>query len=182
MSFLTDLIKEKASEVLADKISIPEGIQEQVLGGIADSIFGSVKQTAGKEGGMDQLIELFTGREKATSSPVTQLASSIFGSDIAKKLGFPGKSIEVGCHFLQGIFLTQESNPCFLQSRQILYLSHQESLGHSLNSPIFLTAFTCVNFPESPWLLFQALDSLVYVSIFVALGVVCPGCESVVFL
>ena len=87
MSFLTDLIKEKASEVLADKISIPEGIQEQVLGGIADSIFGSVKETAGKEGGMDQLIELFTGREKATSSPVTQLASSIFGSDIAKKLG-----------------------------------------------------------------------------------------------
>ena len=26
MSFLTDLIKEKAGEVLADKISIPEGI------------------------------------------------------------------------------------------------------------------------------------------------------------
>ena len=87
MSFLTGLIKEKANEVLADKISIPEGIQEQVFGGIADSIFGSVKQTAGKEGGMDQLIELFTGREKATSGPITQLASSIFGSDIAKKLG-----------------------------------------------------------------------------------------------
>ena len=86
MSFLTDLIKEKASEVLANKISIPESIQEQVLGGIAESIFGSVKVTAGKEGGMDQLIELFTGREKATSSPVTQLASNIFGSDIAKKL------------------------------------------------------------------------------------------------
>ena len=30
MSFLTDLIKEKAGEVLADKISIPEGIQEEV--------------------------------------------------------------------------------------------------------------------------------------------------------
>ena len=42
MSFLTDLIKNKASEVLADKISIPEGIQEQVLGCVADSIFGSV--------------------------------------------------------------------------------------------------------------------------------------------
>ena len=62
MSFLTDLIKEKASEVLADKISIPESIQEQVLGGVADSIFGSVKETAVKEGGIDQLIELFTGR------------------------------------------------------------------------------------------------------------------------
>ncbi len=87
MSFLTDLIKEKASEVLADKISIPEGIQEQVLGGVADSIFGSVKETAGKEGGIDQLIELFTGRQEASTSPVTQLASNIFGSDIAKKLG-----------------------------------------------------------------------------------------------
>lgn len=87
MSFLTDLIKEKASEVLADKISIPGSIQEEVLGGVADSIFGSVKQTAGKEGGLDQLIELFTGRQAASSSPVTQLASNIFGSDIAKKLG-----------------------------------------------------------------------------------------------
>jgi len=87
MSFLTDLIKEKANEVLADKISIPGSIQEDVLGGIAESIFGSVKQTTEKEGGINQLIELFTGRQAASSSPVTQLASSIFGSDIAKKLG-----------------------------------------------------------------------------------------------
>jgi len=87
MSFLTDLIKEKASEVLADKISIPGSIQEEVLGGVADSIFGSVKQTAGKEGGLDQLIELFSGRQAASSSPVAQLASNIFGTDIAKKLG-----------------------------------------------------------------------------------------------
>lgn len=87
MSLLTDLIKEKASEVLADKISIPEGIQEQVFGGIADSIFGSVKETASKEGGIDQLVELFTGRQEVSTSPVTQLASNIFGSDIAKKLG-----------------------------------------------------------------------------------------------
>jgi hypothetical protein len=87
MSFLTDLIKEKATEVLADKISIPEGIQEQVLGGISDSIFGSIKETAGKEGGIDQLIELFTGRQEVANSPVTALAGNIFGSDIAKKLG-----------------------------------------------------------------------------------------------
>lgn len=87
MSFLTDLIKEKATEVLADKISIPEGIQEQVLGGISDSIFGSIKETAGKEGGIDQLIELFTGRQEVASSPVAALADNIFGSDIAKKLG-----------------------------------------------------------------------------------------------
>ena len=61
MSFLTDLIKQKAGEVLAGKISVPEGIQEQVLGGVAESIFGSVKETAGKSGGVDQLIELFAG-------------------------------------------------------------------------------------------------------------------------
>ena len=40
---------------------------------------------------------------------------------------FPGKSTGVGCHFLlQGIFLTQGSNPGLLHCRQMLYpLSHQ---------------------------------------------------------
>ena len=43
--------------------------------------------------------------------------------------GFPGKSTGVGCHFfLQGIFLTQGSNPGLLHCRQTLYpLSHQGS-------------------------------------------------------
>ena len=41
----------------------------------------------------------------------------------------PGKNIGVGCHFLlQGIFLTQESNPGLLHCRQILYqVSYQGS-------------------------------------------------------
>ena len=41
---------------------------------------------------------------------------------------FSGKNIGVGCHFLlQGIFLTQGSNPDFLYCRQTLYrLSHQQ--------------------------------------------------------
>ena len=39
-----------------------------------------------------------------------------------------GKKIGVGCHFfLQGIFLTQESNLCLLYCRWILY--HQHHLG-----------------------------------------------------
>ena len=46
-------------------------------------------------------------------------------------MDFPGKNTEVGCHFLlQGIFLTQESNPGFGSPvcRWILYqLSHKES-------------------------------------------------------
>ena len=41
----------------------------------------------------------------------------------------PGKNTRVGCHaLLQGIFLTQGSNPCLLHCRWILYhLSHQQS-------------------------------------------------------
>ena len=42
----------------------------------------------------------------------------------------PGKNTGVGCHFfLQGIFLSQKSNPGLLHCRQIIYhLSHQGSL------------------------------------------------------
>lgn len=86
MSFITDLIKEKAGDILGN-VSLSDELKEKVVGGMSDSIFGSIKQTAGKEGGIDQLIELFTGRESAVSSPVTQLASNLFSSDIAKKLG-----------------------------------------------------------------------------------------------
>lgn len=86
MSFITDLIKEKAVDVLGG-VSLPDNLKEQVLGGVSDSIFGSIKETAGKEGGIDQIVELFTGRESASSSPVTALAGNIFSSNIAKKLG-----------------------------------------------------------------------------------------------
>lgn len=86
MSFITDLIQEKAVDVLGG-ISLPDNLKEQVLGGVSDSIFGSIKETAGKEGGIDQLIELFTGRQSAASSPVTDLAGQLFSSNIAKKLG-----------------------------------------------------------------------------------------------
>ena len=44
-------------------------------------------------------------------------------------MGFSSKNTGVGCHFLlQGIFLTQESNPRLLHCRQILYqLSYEGS-------------------------------------------------------
>lgn len=87
MSFLTDLIKEKAGEALAGNVSIPEDLKDKVLGGVSDSIFGSIKQTAQKEGGIEQLTSLFTGKESASSSPVTALAGKLFSSGIAEKLG-----------------------------------------------------------------------------------------------
>ena len=58
------------------------------------------------------------GRKATTHLP----GSSVHGI-------FPGKNTGVGCHFLlQGIFLTQGSNPDLQHCRQTLYrLSHQES-------------------------------------------------------
>ena len=52
----------------------------------------------------------------------------------------PGKNTGVGCHFLlQGIFLTQESNPGLLHCRWILYhLSHQGSPSIQESSIIFI--------------------------------------------
>ena len=41
----------------------------------------------------------------------------------------PGKNTAVGCHFLlQGIFLTQGSNPGLLHCRQILYQLSYEGI------------------------------------------------------
>lgn len=93
MSFLTDLIKEKAGEVLAGNVSIPEDLKEKVLGGVSDSIFGSIKETAQNEGGIEQLTSLFTGKQSASSSPVTALAGKLFSSGIADKLGLPSSLV-----------------------------------------------------------------------------------------
>ena len=52
---------------------------------------------------------------------------------------FPGKNTGVGCHFhLQGIFLTQESNPCFLHWQMgSLLLSYQFSSVQSSHSIMY---------------------------------------------
>ena len=54
---------------------------------------------------------------------------------------FLGKSTGVGCHFLlQGIFLTQGSNPSLLHCRHTLYrLSHQGSPSLKLNLIVILS-------------------------------------------
>ena len=46
---------------------------------------------------------------------------------------FPGKNTGMDCHsLLQGIFLTQALNPCFLHFRQIVFgLNHQGICKHS---------------------------------------------------
>ena len=51
------------------------------------------------------------------SCSAVQLSASLWTAvcQAPLSMGFSGKNIKVGCHFLlQGIFLTQESNPCLL--------------------------------------------------------------------
>ena len=57
------------------------------------------------------------------------LGSSVHGI-ILCPWNYPGRNIGVGCHFLlQGIFLTQGSNPGLLHCRQILYCLIQAHHG-----------------------------------------------------
>ncbi|MBE6287256.1 MAG: hypothetical protein E7099_03580 [Mediterranea massiliensis] len=87
MSQLLDLIKQQVAEAATGGLSIPENLKEAVLGGVSDSIFDSVKQTAAEEGGLAKLGDLLTGTTSAKASPVTALASNLFTNKIAGKLG-----------------------------------------------------------------------------------------------
>lgn len=64
------------------------------MGGLSDSIFDSIKDTATQDGGLDQLKALFTGKEDAASSPVTALAGNLFSSNVAKKLGLSSSLVD----------------------------------------------------------------------------------------
>ena len=76
---------------------------------------------------LDKLIySLFY--EKSCCCLVTKLCPALLGphglqcTKLLCPWNFPGKNIGVSCHFLlQGIFPTQESNPCLLYCRWILY-------------------------------------------------------------
>lgn len=58
MSFLTDLIKESQRSISWIRFH-PGSIQKKYWVVEADSIFGSVKQTAGKEGGLDNWLNFY---------------------------------------------------------------------------------------------------------------------------
>ena len=70
----------------AGGIEIPSNLQNQLLGGLSESILGGFTQTAAKSGGIDQIKSLLTGKAKVASSPVTSLATSLFSSNILGSL------------------------------------------------------------------------------------------------
>ncbi|MBE6329818.1 MAG: hypothetical protein IJY54_06920 [Paludibacteraceae bacterium] len=87
MAGVADLIKKVAAEAAAGNIDIPDNLKEKVLGGVSDSIFDSIKKTAASNGGIEQITNLLSGETSASSSPITSMATQIFSSKVAPKLG-----------------------------------------------------------------------------------------------
>ena len=84
---LSDIILQQVTKNVANSnIQIPQNLQQQVLGGLSDSILGSLAKTATAPGGLDQIKNLLTGKADAAKSPVTALAGNIFNSNVLSKL------------------------------------------------------------------------------------------------
>ena len=85
MANIQDLIQQIVGASAA-KVNIPADIKDQVLGGLSNSILGSLTQTATQTGGLDMIKNLFTGKADAASSPITALAGNLFSDNVIKKL------------------------------------------------------------------------------------------------
>ncbi len=90
MASITDFILKQATAQTSG-INIPSNLKDQVLGGLSNSIIGSLTQTAAQPSGVDQIKGLLTGKTPAASSPITGLATNLFANNIVKKLGLDAK-------------------------------------------------------------------------------------------
>lgn len=86
MASISDIIMQQV-KASAGNVSVPSNIKDKVVGGLKDSILGSLTQTATKSGGIEQISQLLTGKTKAESSPVTALATQLFAKNVTSKLG-----------------------------------------------------------------------------------------------
>ena len=112
MSQLLDLIKNQVAESISDKLSISDNQKNDVFNGVSSSIFDSIKQTASEEGGIGQLMSLFTGKTSASTSPVSALAASMFKKNIASKLGLSDSISDMVVKFIPVIIekFTKKAN------------------------------------------------------------------------
>ena len=84
---LNDIILQQVTKnVAGSNLQIPSNVQNQVLGGLSESILGSLTKTATTPGGIDLIKNLLTGKADATTSPVTALAGNLFTKNILSKL------------------------------------------------------------------------------------------------
>lgn len=70
----------------AGNVNIPANVKDQVLGGLGESILGSLTQTAVKKGGLDEIKSVLTGKTDAANSAITNLAGNLFTKNILSKL------------------------------------------------------------------------------------------------
>ena len=85
MASIQDFILKQVT-AQAGKVDIPSNLKDKVLGGLSDSIFGSLTQTAAKTGGIETIKELVTGKTKPAASPITSLATNLFTQNILNKM------------------------------------------------------------------------------------------------
>lgn len=85
MANIQDFIQ-KAVSASAGKVRIPDNLKDQVLGGLSNSILGSLTQTASQTGGLDKIKDLLTGKTDAASSSITALAGDLFTNNVLNKL------------------------------------------------------------------------------------------------
>lgn len=84
---LSDIILQQVTKTVAgNNVQIPSNVQQQVLGGLSDSILGSLTKTATAPGGIDLIKNLLTGKADAETSPITKLAGNLFNTNILSKL------------------------------------------------------------------------------------------------
>ncbi|MBR3075710.1 MAG: hypothetical protein IKH11_08180 [Bacteroidales bacterium] len=95
MASILDLISGQVNAV-AGNVEIPSNLKDQVLGGLSNSVLGSLTQTVARPGGVDMIQQLVTGKVNAAKSPITALASDIFNTDVLNKLnlGKAGSSLQ----------------------------------------------------------------------------------------
>ena len=98
----------------AGNVNIPSNIKNQVLGGLSESVLGSLTKTAAKSGGVDQIKELLTGKVSAAQSPITALAGQLFSSNVANALNLNSSTTSSLTALLPGVIGKVSS---FIQDR-----------------------------------------------------------------
>ena len=85
MATINDLILKQVQSATTG-VNIPADLKSTILGGLSDSVLGSLTQTAAKIGGIEQIKSLLTGKTNAATSPITALAGSLFKKNTLSKL------------------------------------------------------------------------------------------------
>ena len=95
MANISDFILKQVN-ASAGKVEIPSNLKEKVLGGMKDSILGSLTQTATKAGGVDEIKNLLTGKTDAAKSSITALAGNLFSKNVLSglNLGSAGTKLQ----------------------------------------------------------------------------------------